>query len=807
MVVLALSSAGEAHPKLQELEWKQYTSPSASSSIMSALRATRAARVARSAFAKTPMQRRGYADAVSDKIKLSLVLPHQTIYKSQDVVQVNVPAESGEMGILAQHVPSIEQLKPGLIEVIEEAGGSKQFFLSGGFAVVQPDSVLSINAVEAYPLEDFSSEAVASQIAEAQKVAGGSGSEQDIAEAKIELEAFQEIQTVEDLAPRFPQPPRSLHQNRETSTPVAYGRQAESHSGTPSSQASRDGTDSARLPPGAFDAKPSAFMEERRDHRPPLHASALRPSTSLAPRPRDHQDLHVAPTRAKPIRRHRSSENMSDASVQLSALRARLRPHGEKKLLAQDLSTDKDGRSTDKRGPDHLENMIDYVKSSIEHQAAHDASEADSVLHTGGNMPESSVVRRWKSARGVRPSVDTSVVTAARHPPEQHQAISTDHWYSEKPQRQTAASSPPAAALNSLSPVRIKAAIFESMDQDRGTHSPPEAPSHQHIFVKKTCKSGSEHELPTGGDEELYPVDPRPSARHTRQESSNSTKTASFDTARQFIEQEHYERPKEVPAVFDTTVKPAQDALPRWRAFSKASSVTPQATEDSVMAVPERDSHYPSSRTSLVQSRIQGLLASSHQSREHDQSLKLRPTVLPPRDRELEIGEKTPLSQASEQDRIAFLQSSVEEQLQSVNKLAAEIESAAAAKASSQSSLNEKEVFNRARYARGREAPSQPSPMISGSPDKYSPPKAEPSTPRRGRPMLASLPARGSNYTVEQAFLVSPARSRSRSRASGSRMLLEVELRNSPGSEVRDPGERIMFIRADVNDIEEEDET
>lgn len=43
-------------------------------------------------------------------------------------VQVNLAAESGEMGVLAQHVPSIEQLKPGLIEVIEEAGGSKQFF-------------------------------------------------------------------------------------------------------------------------------------------------------------------------------------------------------------------------------------------------------------------------------------------------------------------------------------------------------------------------------------------------------------------------------------------------------------------------------------------------------------------------------------------------------------------------------------------------------------------------------------------------------------------------------------------------------
>ena len=62
------------------------------------------------------------------------------------------------------------------------------FAVSGGFAVVQPKSILSINAVEGYALEDFSAEAVRAQIAEAQKVASGSGSEQDIAEAKIELE-------------------------------------------------------------------------------------------------------------------------------------------------------------------------------------------------------------------------------------------------------------------------------------------------------------------------------------------------------------------------------------------------------------------------------------------------------------------------------------------------------------------------------------------------------------------------------------------------------------------------------------------
>jgi F0F1-type ATP synthase epsilon subunit len=42
--------------------------------------------------------------------------------------QVNIPAASGEMGVLANHVPSIEQLKPGLVEILEEGGATKQYF-------------------------------------------------------------------------------------------------------------------------------------------------------------------------------------------------------------------------------------------------------------------------------------------------------------------------------------------------------------------------------------------------------------------------------------------------------------------------------------------------------------------------------------------------------------------------------------------------------------------------------------------------------------------------------------------------------
>ena len=32
------------------------------------------------------------------------------------------------MGVLANHVPSIEQLKAGVVEIIDETGGSKRFF-------------------------------------------------------------------------------------------------------------------------------------------------------------------------------------------------------------------------------------------------------------------------------------------------------------------------------------------------------------------------------------------------------------------------------------------------------------------------------------------------------------------------------------------------------------------------------------------------------------------------------------------------------------------------------------------------------
>ncbi|KAH3680860.1 hypothetical protein WICPIJ_008073 [Wickerhamomyces pijperi] len=140
--------------------------------------------------------RRGYADvAASDVLKLSLALPHQTLFESSIVTQVNVPGANGEFGILANHVPIVEQLKPGVVQITESNGNVKEFFVSGGFATVQPGSTLSITAIEAFEPTSFSVESIKTQLAEAQKNVNSSD-EAVAAEAAIQVEVLEALQAI-----------------------------------------------------------------------------------------------------------------------------------------------------------------------------------------------------------------------------------------------------------------------------------------------------------------------------------------------------------------------------------------------------------------------------------------------------------------------------------------------------------------------------------------------------------------------------------------------------------------------------------
>ena len=85
--------------------------------------------------------------------------------------------------------------------------------VSGGFATVHPNNKLTINAVEAAPLDQFSVEvrslfvcvflfpifmcvyqAVRANLQEALKVVAGNGSEADKAEARIEADVYEALQ-------------------------------------------------------------------------------------------------------------------------------------------------------------------------------------------------------------------------------------------------------------------------------------------------------------------------------------------------------------------------------------------------------------------------------------------------------------------------------------------------------------------------------------------------------------------------------------------------------------------------------------
>ncbi|KAJ7645269.1 hypothetical protein B0H17DRAFT_1216101 [Mycena rosella] len=135
----------------------------------------------------------GYAEA-TDKIKFTLVLPiKSSVFTSTDVVQVNICAATGDMGILANHVLSIEPLRPSIVEVIESTGSKKWFGALRRLRDGAPRQHAH-RLVEAALVEDFSAEAIRTILQEALCVAAGNGSEEDKLEARIEADAYEALQ-------------------------------------------------------------------------------------------------------------------------------------------------------------------------------------------------------------------------------------------------------------------------------------------------------------------------------------------------------------------------------------------------------------------------------------------------------------------------------------------------------------------------------------------------------------------------------------------------------------------------------------
>jgi F-type H+-transporting ATPase subunit delta len=108
------------------------------------------------------------------------------------VEQVNLSTSVGDVGILAKHVPSLFQLRPGVLQVLN-GGVSKEFFVPAGFAQVNPDSALIVNALEAVPLEQLSLDEIQKGLAETEKKLTGNLTDKEKEEMEIFLNTFQAL--------------------------------------------------------------------------------------------------------------------------------------------------------------------------------------------------------------------------------------------------------------------------------------------------------------------------------------------------------------------------------------------------------------------------------------------------------------------------------------------------------------------------------------------------------------------------------------------------------------------------------------
>ncbi len=95
------------------------------------------------AAARFQQQEAKSSQAIPTKLTLNLTAPHVAIFTKKEVDMVIIPGAGGVFGVLPGHVPTISELKPGVLEVTVSPGEVAKYFVSSGFAFAHAVSPLS----------------------------------------------------------------------------------------------------------------------------------------------------------------------------------------------------------------------------------------------------------------------------------------------------------------------------------------------------------------------------------------------------------------------------------------------------------------------------------------------------------------------------------------------------------------------------------------------------------------------------------------------------------------------------------------
>jgi F-type H+-transporting ATPase subunit delta len=132
--------------------------------------------------------------SLATEMQLTFSSPAEVLYnQSKNVKQIDVPTLSGDFGILANHVPTLAVLKPGVVTVHEDDGKSKKFFVSSGSVTVNADSSVQILAEEAFSVDKLDLSAAQQQLVEAQRFLQQAKDDKEKAEAQIQIECIEAV--------------------------------------------------------------------------------------------------------------------------------------------------------------------------------------------------------------------------------------------------------------------------------------------------------------------------------------------------------------------------------------------------------------------------------------------------------------------------------------------------------------------------------------------------------------------------------------------------------------------------------------
>lgn len=118
-------------------------------------------------------------------MQIRIITPEKTVLEADDVEHVVLPAENGELGVLADHIPMVCTMQIGHIRV-DLPGSSVDLATSGGFAEVLEDriTVLADTAERACEIDVDRAEAARERAEERLRK---SAEEIDMARAKAAL--------------------------------------------------------------------------------------------------------------------------------------------------------------------------------------------------------------------------------------------------------------------------------------------------------------------------------------------------------------------------------------------------------------------------------------------------------------------------------------------------------------------------------------------------------------------------------------------------------------------------------------------